>query len=252
MKLPLINRIKRLIAIRVNRKIPINWIKKNESSWLFRQFNESHIISPFTAYSAKIERLADQTNRLGLQLLWEGYGASRADRTTRMPNEVRTKPEMGDLFTFLVQKRKPNVVVEIGTAFGVSGMYFLAGFEFNKEGKLLTFEPNERWANLANKNLSQISNKYVLVNGTFENTVYEVLSRSQLIDMAFVDGVHAKEVVNSQIEIIVMNSSPNAIIIIDDINFSENMRKCWDELSMDPRFSASVAFGDRVGLLELK
>ena len=186
-----------------------------------------------------------------MQPLWEGYAGNNVGGLTRTPDEVRTVASMGNLYTFLVQKFKPNVIVEFGTAFGVSGMYFLAGIESNGTGKLLTFEPNDVWAKLARNNLSQISDRFDCVLGTFEANIDGSLPQGQCIDMAFIDAIHTKEFVIPQLEIVVAKSSCGAIIILDDINFSDNMRECWKEVSTDSRFSASAELGERVGILEL-
>ena len=131
-------------------------------------------------------------------------------------------------------------------------MYFLAGIQANNEGKLLTFEPNSVWAKLAQKNLSQISNRFDLTVGTFEKKIDSVLQQGETIDMAFIDAIHTKEFVIPQLDIVVARSSKKAIIILDDINFSDNMKECWNYVSADRRFSSSVTLGDRVGILELK
>ena len=81
-------------------------------------------------------------------------------------------------------------MVEFGTAFGVSGMYWLSGLESNNFGELLTFDPNEVWAEIARKNLSGISNRFQLVNGTFEDNIDAYLGSDRQIDMAFIDVIH--------------------------------------------------------------
>ncbi len=234
-----------------SQKIQIHWIKKDEDSWLSQEFKNPFIVLDRTVYSEKIEKLAQQTNELGPQPLWEGYAGNNIGGPARMPSEVRTPADMGDLFTYLVQKRKPNVVVEFGAAFGVSGMYFLAGIESNSKGKLLTFEPNDVWAKLAKANLSQISDRFNLICGTFEESIENSLPHDKYIDIAFIDAIHTKEFVIPQLEIVVAKSSSKAIIILDDINFSENMKECWEEVSTDSRFSSSAALDNRVGILEL-
>lgn len=235
-----------------SREIPIYWVKKEENSWLSQIFGGDSIKPKTSEYSRKIERLAQQTNSIGAQPLWEGYAGNNIGGSTRMPDEVRTAAAMGDLYTYLVLERKPKIIVEFGTAFGVSGMYFLAGINANNEGRLLTFEPNDVWAKLAEKNLSQISDRFELTIGTFEENIDNVLPQDQSIDLAFIDAIHTKEFVVPQLDIVVARSSNKAIIVLDDINFSDNMRECWKAVSNDNRFAASVALGRRAGILELK
>jgi predicted O-methyltransferase YrrM len=231
--------------------VPVAWIRKDRNSWLCQHLTGKAIKAGDTIYSSRIEKLAEETNKLGPQPLWQGYGDKNVRGPTRVPNDVRTGRAMGNLFTYLVQKRQPNVVVEFGTAFGISGMYFLAGIESNQTGKLLTFEPNDVWREVAVHNLSQISNRFDSIAGTFEDNIADALPRGQGIDLAFIDAIHTKEFVLPQLEIVLSRSSDNAIIILDDINFSESMKECWKEVSMDIRFSCSAALGGRVGILEL-
>lgn len=244
--------VKSYIRKYTNRKIPIYWDKKEENSGLSQIFSGAYIKPRTSIYSRQIEKLARQTNKKGPQPLWEGYGGNNIGGLSRMPDGVRTAPAMGDLFTYLVKKLKPMILVEVGTAFGVSGMYFLAGTNLNSKGQLLTFDPNDVWANLANNNLSQISDRFKMTIGTFEENIDKILPQGQSIDLAFIDAIHTKEFVLPQLDIVVERSSKEAIIILDDINFSGDMKECWQEVSRDSRFASSVLLGDRVGILELK
>ena len=252
----MINKLKQILKpyliTHVGRKLPLHWIKKDQESWLAQNFTGDVIIPPISSYCTKIEKLADQTNRKGDQPLWEGYIGNNIGGSSRMPNTVRSVPAIGNLFAYLVEKRNPEIIVEFGTAFGVSGMYFLAGLNTNKKGLLLTFEPNMVWAKLAKENLSQISDRFKLTVGTFEENIDNVLLENQFIDIAFIDAIHTKEFVIPQLEIVISRSKKGTIIILDDIDFSTNMKNCWEEVSNDNRFISSLSFGDRVGILELK
>ena len=244
--------IKPYLINHLGRKLPVNWIKKDQKSWLAQKFKRDFIVPPISPYGKKIEKLADYTNKKGSQPLWEGYHGNNAGGSNRMPNSVRSAPAIGNLFTYLVQEKKPEIIVEFGTAFGVSGMYFLAGLNINNGGLLLTFDPNKVWAELAEENLLQISDRFKLTVGTFEDNIDKVLSTNQYIDLAFIDAIHTKEFVVPQLEIVISKANSGALIILDDINFSVGMKKCWDEVANDDRFISSLAFGDRVGVLELR
>lgn len=253
----MINYLKKLIkpyvANYVGRKLPLTWVKRDNNAWLGKLLSGESISPPPSSLGVKIEKRAEQTNKKGAQPLWEGY-TNNNDRggEERMPNMVRTHAAMGNLYTYLVEQKKPDIIVEFGTAFGVSGMYFLAGLEHNKKGKLLTFDPNTVWATLAKENLSSISNKFELTNGTFEDNINRVLPEGQYIDIAFIDAIHTREFVYPQLEIVLSRSKKGTIVIFDDITFSEDMRLCWQELSQDERFTCSVDVAQRVGIVEVK
>ncbi len=234
----------------IAREIPLQWTQKTENTQLVQWFGSATSVKPpVSSFCTLIEKRAILTNAQGEKPLWEGYQG--AAKTTRSSNQVRTQPSMGNLFTHLVTLKKPQYAVEFGTAFGISGMYFLAGMEMNQQGQLLTFDPNDVWANLAKDNLSKISQRYQLTIGTFEENIEKVLPSGGSIDLAFIDAIHTREFVIPQMEIVLKYSQPGTIIIFDDINFSQNMRECWNDVAKDSRFSATVSCGDRVGVVEV-
>ena len=233
--------------------LEINWIKK-EDSWLLDNFKGPIVPIPKALMREKIEELAHLANQLGPKPLWEGYENLQnyprdVKEATRTANQVRTQAKVGDFYAHLVQKRKPSVVVY--TAFGVSGMYWLSGLEGNNFGELLSFDPNEVWAEIARKNLSGISNRFQLVNGTFEDNIDAYLGSDRQIDMAFIDAIHTSEFVFSQFEIVVARLAPNGIVLLDDIYFSEDMKYAWKTIALSDRVKASAAI-ERVGIVELK
>jgi predicted O-methyltransferase YrrM len=243
-------RIAKQLPFLKRNRIAISWVKRNGSSWLAQQLPAGFIVPSVHPYSERIEKIAQETNRLGPQPVWLGYAQHHLD-PTRLPDIVRTDQKMGNLFTLLVRSKNPEVIVEFGTAFGVSGMYWLAGLESNKKGTLFTFEPNRVWAKIADKNLSQISSKYTLIEGTFEENVDHYLDSNRRIDIAFIDAVHTPEFVIPQLDLVVAKSNPGALILIDDIYFSDDMKKCWEEVATDSKFISSAALDERVGILEL-
>src|ERR1019366_7637339 len=125
--------------------VEIKWIRKGEKSWLCRAYPDTVVRFSRNPMASKIEFLSSETDRLGPQPLWSGY-PPQALGNSRSPNDVRASRSIGKFYAHLVRCRKPDIVVEFGTAFGVSGMYFLSGLQTNGTGMLLTFEPNEVWA----------------------------------------------------------------------------------------------------------
>jgi predicted O-methyltransferase YrrM len=241
--------VKKLIAGDKDRILTLHWVKKGEDTWLARQLQGTFIKPTRSPFSKKIENLARETNKAGPQPVWEGYEGNNIAGPTRMPEGVRTNPPMGDFYTWLVQMWKPETIVEFGTAFGVSGMYFLAGLETNQKGHLLTFDPNDVWRKLALGCLGGISTRFTSISGTFEENVDTALA-DRSIDIAFIDAIHTSEFVIPQLELVLARCNTKAIIILDDINFSDNMRACWNQVANDSRFVSSVALGARVGVLE--
>lgn len=213
------------------RGLQVKFIMQSPNSWLNQHLSEPHLKTHRSPFTERIESLAIDTQALWPQPLWQGYTEVEnypwpvEKGSTHTSEQVRTATMIGNFFTWLVVKRQPKVVLEFGTAFGVSGMFWLAGLESNDQGLLLTFEPNEIWAKIAENNLSMISKRYQLTKGTFEDNVDLVL-QSSAIDLAFIDAIHTSDFVFKQFELVANCCSPGCLILLDDIDFSPDMREC--------------------------
>jgi predicted O-methyltransferase YrrM len=224
--------------------LEITWCKPGEG-WL-----KSNLPPTFPKAPRKmaIEDRAWQTERQGAQPLAEVYGQPGATRT---PGEVRSSGSVGNLFAWLAQTRRPDVVVEFGTAFGLSGMYWLAGLEAANTGHLYSFEINPGWAAIASENLRAIGQRFTLTVGPFEEHVQSVVPGP--IDIAFVDGIHTYDWVLSQYEILQPRAARGAILCFDDIDFpSGRMRECWQEIVTRKEVKSACEVDKRLGLAELQ
>lgn len=238
----------------IEHSIKIKWIKKNNESWLIKNI-DSNIHISFTEGPLKnlIEYIANKTNNIGDLPLWEGYSEfsqEKQKQITRKPNQVRIGSALGSLFTWITCKRKPSLIVEIGTALGVSSMFWSAGLEMNKSGKLISFEPNSVWHKIAKKNIEIISSKADIVCSTVEKGLNVIKNNNEKIDILFIDAIHTDEAVTFQLELMKPFLNKNALVIIDDINFSENMNKCWMRLSVSTDIISSLEIKGRIGILE--
>ncbi len=233
------------------------WHKKADGSWLQKFFQQDLNALPSPPLSSKIEDLALKASMLGEMPLWEGFEKLEdypfpVKNATRNANQVRVDKQVGDLFYNLTIAKKPARIVEIGTAFGVSGMYWLSGITANGSGTLLTFDPNAVWAKVAVSNLSMISPNYVSTVATFEDTHGQILKKGDVIDMAFIDAIHQSGIVNNQFKLISQYCAPGSLVLFDDINFSFDMWDCWEKIAKSPQVKASCSIARRIGIAELK
>jgi predicted O-methyltransferase YrrM len=207
-------------------------------------------VPPLLPVHRTIEERARKTHETGDRPLWEGYrsveGYPRGG-DTRKPGEVRSDALVGRFYSWLASRREEDVIVEFGTAFGVSGMYWLSGM---RAGRLYTFEPNADWAGSAEENLCAISDRFVLTVDTFE-TVGPTLLAPQSVGIAFVDAIHTSEFVARQYGILAPLMKRGGLVLFDDIDFSQDMADCWRRIASHPELAASATLTDRVGIIEL-
>jgi predicted O-methyltransferase YrrM len=234
--------------------IPINFIQDGPG-WLTRNL-PARFSPPKPIDAELIEARAAETQALGAKALWNGYEAVRdypraTSGSARSSDQVRSTASAGRLYAWLAAERAASTIVEFGTAFGVSGMYWLAGLKSNGTGRLLTFEPNETWAEIARGNLAAVNEKFDLVVGTFEDNIARMLKPGGRIDIAFVDAIHTSEFVFRQFAILLPLMQPGGLVLFDDIDFSDDMASCWQEVARDPRIVASATVDKRLGIVEL-
>jgi predicted O-methyltransferase YrrM len=227
--------------------LEIAWVKKDRNSWLSSTFGNTVFRPPMTPAFLKIETQAEWTQSLGSKSLWTGYGDEGAVRDS---DAVRTAPAIGTLYSWLVMRRRPNVVVEFGGAFGISGMYWLAGLEKTANGRLYSYEPNSAWADIALQNLSAIGTRFTLTNGTFEENVDRTLMK-QKVDIALIDAIHTSEFVDPQYVILAERMARPGLVLFDDIDFSDDMRECWQRLATSDQVRASLEVRSHLGIIEL-
>ena len=231
-----------------SRRIDIKFVRKG--GWLEQKLRPGLKPSRLPVHEL-IEQRADEAAAAGPRPLWEGYqevaNYPRATIGSRTSDQVRTKSATGQMFTWLASAVGDPTIIEFGTAFGVSGMYWLAGIG---EGHLYTFEPNEDWANYAAGNLAAISPRHTLTRGTFEENGPDVI-KARSADIAFIDAIHTSEFVYSQFEILKPLMKNHALILFDDINFSDDMRQCWTNIASSKDLTASATLNSRVGIIEL-
>jgi predicted O-methyltransferase YrrM len=222
--------------------------------WLRSHLPQGWFLPPRPPDFDAIEGRAAATQQAGPKPLWEGYrtvaGYARSVIEARTSEEVRSDATTGCFFAWLARERVPAVIAEIGTAFGVSGMYWLSGLKANGVGRLVTFEPNVAWAELADENLRSIDDRYALIRGPFEDHAAAALA-GEPVDMAFVDGIHTGEFVRRELAILRNHARSGALLLFDDINFSDDMRASWAAMARGPGVVASALIGGRVGILEL-
>lgn len=224
---------------------------KRGNGWLAERLSPSFRVPVYNI--ATIAERARLTEEAGALPLWDGYRSvehyPRDTHGSRSSQEVRSDDQLGAFYIWLAQNRAPDLIVEFGTAFGVSGMYWLTGL--GGRGGLMTYEPNEAWSKLARANLTAIAPNFTLTNGTFEEKASATL-QPITVDIAFIDAIHTSEFVFAQYAVLKPFLKPGALVVCDDINFSDDMRQCWLTLANQTDVRASFELGERAGILELK
>jgi predicted O-methyltransferase YrrM len=202
---------------------------------------------PRAPHKDRIEALAAANHDLlGPQQLATEYELPGVKFTVR---DVSSPPMQGDLYAWLVSRRRPETIIEFGSGFGVSGMYFTAGLEQIGLGHLYSFEINDQWAQVAERAIAEISDRFTLIRGAFEDHVDDI---GGPIDLALVDGIHTYDFVMKQWQILRPRMSSGGLVLFDDISYGQGMREAWLEIARSSPVAGAVEFQNRLGLVECR
>jgi len=194
----------------------------------------------------KIESLRSKLNSSTEQVTLMDYGAgspegegSIADHKacegkvkTKMIGEVcriASKPYLWSfLLLKLIREFRPLVCLELGTCLGISASYQAAALNLNQSGRIVSLEGAESLARLAEGHFQTLGLDNVdVVVGLFQDTLKSVLEENRPIDYAFVDGHHQEEATIAYFREILPFLSERAVVIFDDIAWSEGMKRAW-------------------------
>jgi predicted O-methyltransferase YrrM len=179
----------------------------------------------------------------GLRLSEDSMYTGRRD--TRSVGEVcrdDSMPSWGCLLLFkLIRKFRPAHCVELGTCLGISASFEAAALKLNGSGQLTTLEGAEALANLAEGHFRYLGLDNVrVVEGRFQDTLDDVLKAYKPIDYVFIDGHHDEKATTGYFRQILPFLGERALLVFDDISWSQGMRDAWKVISGDERVDISL------------
>ncbi|MCA9783639.1 MAG: class I SAM-dependent methyltransferase [Candidatus Cloacimonetes bacterium] len=206
-----------------------------------------------------IERIEQRRSALGrmddeIAFVDFGAGQSTEHRTQmEMQNGVVSKrrissiaavskpPFWASILFKLVRRLEPQTIVELGTCVGISAAYQASAQKLNQRGKLFSLEGAESLATISRETLGGlgISNSEVVL-GPFHQTLMPVLEEHAPIDFFFNDGHHDHDAVLEYFEKSLPFLAGDAVMVFDDISWSDGMRQAWKEIVADPRIRFSL------------
>lgn len=209
-----------------------HWITKIED--IRKLLSESNEMVEIVDYGAGMPQSNRSENEMYEGTEWVGM----------ISNIVKTcsKSQKWDLILFkLIREFKPLVAVELGTCLGISAAYQAVAQKLNKQGKLITLEGSPSFVDLSRKNLQQLGiDNALVVTGRFQDNLIDVLENNKPIDYVFIDGHHDELATISYFEQILPYLTPQAVIVLDDINWSDGMLSAWKTIISSEIIKISV------------
>lgn len=174
----------------------------------------------------------------------EDFGAGSALQATNKrsiasiaKNAAKNKKLCRLLFR-IVQYYKPNIILELGTSLGISSAYMAAA---NLNAAVVTIEGAPTIAKAAKENHEYLGlNNTRVLTGRFDDILPTVLQQLDSIDLAFIDGNHRFDPTVEYFTKVMLRTTPNSILIFDDIHWSKEMENAWEAIRHHEAVRASI------------
>lgn len=205
-----------------------------------------HVLNNGKKYTAppEIEKLrkiylADKT-----VLEIEDLGAGSRVQSTRhkqISQLARTalKPrKYAQLLFRLVKHYQPETIIELGTSLGITTAYMAAA---NPGANLITIEGSSSVADVAKQGFKKLKFERILsLTGNFDHILPGVLEQFDAVDLVYIDGNHRYQPTINYFLQSLAKSGNDTILVFDDIHWSEEMEKAWEEIKSHPSVQYTI------------
>jgi predicted O-methyltransferase YrrM len=110
-------------------------------------------------------------------------------------------------------------------------------------GVVVTLEGDPTLSGIVQSNMVglALSRYSKVINGRFADTLVSAAEANGPFDLAFIDGHHDGDATVAYFNTLKKYLTPGALVIFDDIAWSQGMRRAWKVVSTDPAVCLSVA-----------
>jgi predicted O-methyltransferase YrrM len=206
-----------------------------------------HVLNNQSAYQSPVEIETLRKHLLADKRILEiedlGAGSRVATSKRRSVQELTKaalKPKKyAELLFRLVKHYQPQTIIELGTSLGITTSYLSAA---NPGAQIITIEGSKAVAAVAKENFRKLGfNNIQLLQGNFDDLLPSVIqSLPRKIDLAYIDGNHRYEPTIAYFNQLLSKTNNDSILIFDDIHWSAEMEKAWDEIKAHPAVQCTV------------
>jgi predicted O-methyltransferase YrrM len=170
-----------------------------------------------------------------------GAGSTRLKSARRRLSDIAktsiSEAVYSGLYLRIIQFIKAKRIVELGTGLGVNTLYLAQ----DADCEVITFEGSPALANVALTNFEYFNKKNIeLIEGNINTTLSEFLQDPAKINFALMDANHRYAATMKYFAMLVMRLNEESILVVDDIHWSGEMEKAWNELKANELVYGSI------------
>jgi predicted O-methyltransferase YrrM len=194
--------------------------------------------NPFYIY-AEIEkqRVKLLNNNTLINKIDFGTGDSKPIKISEIAARSLCSSRKGQLLSRIVYFLKLNNILELGTSLGISTAYLAS---LSKSRNCITLEGCENTANIARQTFSALNLSNIeIITGDIDNTIHLALNKLSTIDFVYIDANHTFNATMRNFELILPKLNEKAVIVLDDIYWSKEMKQAWDLIKLHPKVNST-------------
>jgi predicted O-methyltransferase YrrM len=144
----------------------------------------------------------------------------------------------GELLSKMAAEFGKPLIIEFGTSLGISTLYLASSCS---DTKVYTIEGCPATVEIAKNNFKEagLTNIEIFI-GSFDEVLTGLTNTGIKPGLVFIDGNHRKEPVIKYFNLMAEISDNSTVIIIDDINYSVEMREAWKVLQHHKKVSVTI------------
>lgn len=193
----------------------------------------------FYVYS-EIEMLRREleNNTQKFQLTDFGTGVDRETTISRVAKRSLNNSGYSQLLYRMVRDANPETILELGTSLGISTAYMAKA---RPSAQCYTFEGCPQLAKIAAENFDKLGIQNIeIIQDNIDNALPLFLEKIPTLDFVFIDANHTSKALNSYFDMIMPKISDKTVMVIDDINWSDDMWMAWEHVRKHPRVVSSL------------
>lgn len=147
-------------------------------------------------------------------------------------------PKVGRFLYRLARFSSAEKILELGTNLGLSTACLALGAP---RAQITTIEGCPELCRLAKGNFQQLAVANIrLLQGAIDDRLPQALSQLNGLDLVFIDANHRYQPTINYFQDCLKEIHQNSVMVVDDIHWSTEMSKAWNEIKAHPRVRISV------------
>lgn len=167
------------------------------------------------------------------------FGNSNKRKIRSIVKRSSITKKQGVLLYLISQRFKPKTILELGTSVGLSTMYLAK----DSEAKIYTIDACSSSQAVAKENFNLLNfNNITTITENIDVVLDDVLSEIRELELVYFDANHNYSATIRYFNKCLNYINNNSIFIFDDIYWSKEMKKAWNEIISYQKITLSINF----------